>query len=618
MAIPGTQIMAPLPPGPLLIARGLPAVVLPPLAVIVTRIFGQRYFDIDILPPNLPAWQQSLILLASIPLTVTFRIWRAILRDRRDARANGAVLPRTKPSAIGGVDVLRDAVVNAEKMYPGEGFSVLSQQLGEPIINLRILFENRMITAEPEYIKAILATQFSSFEKGADSRDMFSDLLGTGVFLADGDLWKFHRGMTRPFFKRDRVSDFALFDRYSLIAIDKIKQRLRDGFAVDFQDVITRFAMDASGEFLFGYDPRTLEAGLPYPHTAISPIGSTTVLDKDHEAALEFAGAITRAQESTIRRGPIGPAWPLMEFWSNKVTKEMGVIRRFLDPILQAAIANGKQAGVEKLSAESIKDDREVQEGETLVEHLSHYTQDQTILRDEILNIGLAGRDTTSSLLTFVIYMLTDHPHVLAKLRAEIMETVGPTRAPTPDDIREMKYLRAVLNETLRLHPPVPLNMRCTSEPVILPPLKPGAKPFYIPANTKVPYATIAMHRRPDLWGPDVLEWDPERFIDERLHKYLIPNPFIFLPFSAGPRICLGQQFAYHETSVFLVRLLQNFSDVSLDMDAQPPESHPPNEWKDPEQDLLGWKRKERLFVKSHLTAYIRGGVWVRMKEVEV
>ncbi|KAJ7056207.1 cytochrome P450 [Mycena amicta] len=610
--------MAILPPGPLLVVRGIPSVLLPPLSVILIRALAQKFLSIDILPAHsIPDWQRGLILLASIPLTVTFRVWRTILRDRRDARANGAILPPEKPSAIGGLDLLRDGILNRDTMYPGEGFAVMSEQLG-PMINVRILFENRMLTGEPEYIKAILATQFSSFEKGADSRDMFSDLLGSGVFLADGDLWKFHRAMTRPFFKRDRVSDFALFDRYSLAAIDKIKQRLRDGFPVDFQDVMTRFAMDASGEFLFGYDARTLEAGLPHPHTVSST--STQTLDKDHAAALQFAASITRAQDATMRRGPLGPAWRLFEFWENQVTKDMGVIRAFLDPILQAAMGGEQKESkldAEKLTGETVVKDREVQEGETLVEHLLHYTQDRTILRDEILNIGLAGRDTTSTLLTFVIYMLTKHPEVLAKLRAEVLDVVGPTRAPTHEDIREMKYMRAVLNETLRLYPPVPLNMRCTSAPVVLPPVKPGAKPFYIPANTKVPYATIVMHRRPDLWGPDVLQWDPERFIDERLHKYLTPNPFIFLPFSAGPRICLGQQFAYHQASVFLVRLLQNFSGVSLAMDAQPPESHPPAEWKDPEKDPLKWKREERLFVKTHLTLYVNGGVWVRMEEAQ-
>ena len=78
-----------------------------------------------------------------------------------------------------------------------------------------------------------------------------------------------------------------------------------------------------------------------------------------------------------------------------------------------------------------------------------------SILRDEILNIMIAGRDTTAALLTFVFYCLSLHPEVLARLRAEILQTVGKDRRPTYDDLRNMKYLRAVINETLRLFPPV-------------------------------------------------------------------------------------------------------------------------------------------------------------------
>ncbi|KAJ7282383.1 cytochrome P450 [Mycena rebaudengoi] len=202
------------------------------------------------------------------------------------------------------------------------------------------------------------------------------------------------------------------------------------------------------------------------------------------------------------------------------------------------------------------------------------------------MNISVAGRDTTACLLTFTVYMLAEHPDVLRELRAEILTTVGSSRAPSPDDFRDMKYLRAVLNETLRMYPPVPFNMRSTTKPVILPSTTGGA-PFYLPANIKVPFSVLVMHRRTDLWGPDgliflsfyssllgfaALIWDPECFLDERLHKYLTPNPFIFLPFNAGPRICLGQQFAYHESSFFLVRLLQRYSGISLVMDAPAPE----------------------------------------------
>lgn len=165
------------------------------------------------------------------------------------------------------------------------------------------------------------------------------------------------------------------------------------------------------------------------------------------------------------------------------------------------------------------------------------------------------------------------------------------------------------------------------------------------PRPRRTPFATIVMHRRKDLWGPDALEFDPDRFLDERLHKYrthlpslplaashrrgtlaVTPNPFIFLPFNAGPRICLGQQvrtspstgipatrspfrtaqFAYHEASFFLVRLLQTFSGVTLDTVAQPPHARPPPEWKIPANDKSGWLAHEKVRPRSHLTMYVK------------
>jgi Cytochrome P450 len=77
----------------------------------------------------------------------------------------------------------------------------------------------------------------------------------------------------------------------------------------------------------------------------------------------------------------------------------------------------------------------------------------------------------------------------------------------------------------------------------------PTQKPLYIPAGTKTSYSVFLMHRRKDLWGPDAEEFDPDRFLDERLKKYLLKNSFIFLPFNAGPRICLGQQVRFPSAS---------------------------------------------------------------------
>ncbi|KAG9088466.1 hypothetical protein FRC07_012573 [Ceratobasidium sp. 392] len=119
------------------------------------------------------------------------------------------------------------------------------------------------------------------------------------------------------------------------------------------------------------------------------------------------------------------------------------------------------------------------------------------------------------------------------------------------------------------------------------------------------------MHRRKDLWGPDADDFDPDRWIDERLNKYLTPNPFIFLPFNAGPRICLGQQFAYNESSFFLVRLLQRVESIDLAPEAHPEGTLPPKRW----QNGTGRQLYEKVWPRSHLTIYSNGGMWVRMKE---
>ena len=107
-------------------------------------------------------------------------------------------------------------------------------------------------------------------------------------------------------------------------------------------------------------------------------------------------------------------------------------------------------------------------------------------------------------------------------------------------------------------------------------------------------------------------EFDPGRFLDERVHKYLVPNPFVFLPFNAGPRICLGQQFAYNEASVIIARLVQAFKGISLDMDSNPG-AKPPAAW----ASGPGRKAVEKVWVKTDITAYVNGGVWLKMEEAD-
>jgi len=120
------------------------------------------------------------------------------------------------------------------------------------------------------------------------------------------------------------------------------------------------------------------------------------------------------------------------------------------------------------------------------------------------------------------------------------------------------------------------------------------------------------MHRDKDLWGPDAEEFDPDRFLDDR-KAHLVTNPFMFLPFNAGPRICLGQQFAYNEVSFLLIRLLQRFDQISLAPEAQRPESLPPKDWALAPEGTR--KREEQVRLDVHLTLFVQDGLWVKMRE---
>ncbi|KIK94934.1 hypothetical protein PAXRUDRAFT_11751 [Paxillus rubicundulus Ve08.2h10] len=511
-------------------------------------------------------------------------------------------MPVIRGERFGNVDLVLKLQERFRTGYP-DGITDVVAAYGN-CYNFRVLFDDLLFTCEPNHIKAILSTDFDNFVKGDRFRATMLNVLGTGVFNSDGEMWKFHRSMTRPFFSHDRISHFDIFDRYAEDVINQMKSRLRAGYPVDFQDAISRFTLDSATEFLFGSCVNNLSAGLPYPHNvtpAEAPPGSAKI-------SSDFARAFSQVQIIVSQRVRRSWLWPLFEPFGDKTEGPMKVVNAYIGPILKDAIEKGKMATTrpEKLS-----------DNDTLLDHLVQLTTDPVVLKDEILNIMIAGRDTTAGTLTFVIYLLSTHPQVLARLRDEIMTKIGPANRPTYASIREMKYLRAVINETLRLFPPVPLNVRESIKATTLPSSDPLQKPHYVSANTPVSYSAFIMHRRKDLWGPDAEEFDPDRFLDNRLHKYLTPQPFIFLPFNAGPRICLGQQagfhaFAYNEISFMLIRLLQHFTSVSLSPEAQAPGTLPPAAWAAAD----GRKAREKFFPKMHLTMYAHGGLWVRMTEV--
>jgi len=207
-------------------------------------------------------------------------------------------------------------------------------------------------------------------------------------------------------------------------------------------------------------------------------------------------------------------------------------------------------------------------------------------------------------------YSLAIYPDVLKKLRNEILTSL-PSESPSYEDIRGLKYLRACFNETLRLFPPVPVNERASAKATTLPRASPHEKPYYMPGpHSPLTYFPLFMHKRKDLWGDDADDFDPERWLDQKRVMEVTKDPFKFLPFNAGPRICLGQNFAYNEASFVMVKLLQNFDTFELRQKQDAPEgSIPPAFWK----NLKGRAAYEQIWPRAAVTMYSKGGVWIYM-----
>lgn len=169
------------------------------------------------------------------------------------------------------------------------------------------------------------------------------------------------------------------------------------------------------------------------------------------------------------------------------------------------------------------------------------------LIRDQMLTMLIAGHDTSTALLAWALYLLGRYPAVMAQARAEV-ETVLGGNMSTLEDLAQLRYLEQVINEALRLYPPLHIGTRTTAIDLEF-------QGYCIPAGTRVLYSPYLTHRLPEYW-PDPERFDPERFILEQTRTR---PPYSFVPFGGGSRICIGAAFAQVEAKVILARLLQQF-----------------------------------------------------------
>ncbi len=170
-------------------------------------------------------------------------------------------------------------------------------------------------------------------------------------------------------------------------------------------------------------------------------------------------------------------------------------------------------------------------------------------LRDECVTLFAAGHETTAVSMAWTLYLLTQHPDVLIRLRSEVQSVLGNERTPAPDRFRALPYTLQVVQESLRLYPPAWIMSRLAHNDDAI-------GPYTIPAGATALICPYLLHRDPAHW-PDPERFDPDRFRpgqDKDRHSYA------YLPFGGGPRLCIGNQFALMEMQILLAMLVREFT----------------------------------------------------------
>ncbi|AOW01094.1 hypothetical protein B0I72DRAFT_168410 [Yarrowia lipolytica] len=524
--------------------------------------------------------QSVFLALAILIAYLGFAEWFSRFQHRRISKKKGCGMP---PMANGGFlgwyGLYKTYQITSERTYPHSmrmGLEAFGHTFVYPVPGTDMLQ-----TIHPDNIKAILATQFKDFSLGTRHKIMLPTL-GDGIFTLDGEGWTHSRALLRPQFARDQVSHVASLERHIQVLFKTIKKENKEcdpakGF--DIQELFFMLTLDTATEFLCGDSVDSLTDYLADP---TAPQLDHSGIDENVRRA--FPEAFNTAQWFCSIRAKLMKLYFFAGtvFYRKKYADANKIVHDFTDFYVSKALAARKEK-FQELD----------QEGKYIfLYELAKETRNPKVLRDQMLNILLAGRDTTASLLSWVMFRMARQPETWKKLRQAVINDFGDT----PDELsfeslKRCEYLRYVLNEGLRLYPSVPMNFRVATRDTTLP--KGGGpdldQPIFIPKGGIVVYSVYHTHRAEEYWGKDTEEFIPERW--DPAEGYQIARGWEYLPFNGGPRICLGQQFALTEAGYVLARLAQEFETVtSCDDKPLPPKYN------------------------THLTMSHDDGVWLKME----
>ncbi|MFF8941919.1 cytochrome P450 [Streptomyces sp. NPDC014864] len=343
---------------------------------------------------------------------------------------------------------------------------------------------------------------------------------GDGLFTAYNHEpnWQLAHDVLAPGFSREAMAGYhvMMLDVAGRLT-DHWDRELAAGRTVDVPGDMTKLTLETIARTGFGHDFGSFERARPHPFVTA------------------MVGTLSYAQRLNTVPAPLAPV--LLRGASRRNTADIQYLNRTVDGLVRAR----RTAGGDGDLLDRMLEVAHPETGERLAPEN---------VRRQVITFLVAGHETTSGALSFALHYLARHPEVAARARAEVDRVWGTEAAPGYDQVAKLRYVRRVLDESLRLWPTAPAFAREARQDTVLA----GEHPMRRGAWTLV--LTPMLHREPEVWGADAERFDPDRF-DARAVRARPPH--VFKPFGTGARACIGRQFALHEATLVLGLLLRRY-----------------------------------------------------------
>ncbi|NXP58540.1 CP4V2 protein, partial [Chloropsis cyanopogon] len=360
--------------------------------------------------------------------------------------------------------------------------------------------------------------------------------LGTGLLTSTGDKWRSRRKMITPTFHFAILNDFLeVMNEQGNILVKKLEKHVdKEPFDI-FMD-ITLCVLDIICETAMGRN-----------------VGAQKNKDS------EYVSAIYRMSDLIQRRQMSPWLWPDFLYILFKEGREhkrnLNILHNFTDTVIAEKAEELKSTQQKKHDNDGNCEESGSKKRKAFLDMLLNATDDEgnklsyRDIREEVDTFMFEGHDTTAAAINWVLYLLARNPEIQKKVHRELDEVFDNTEhSVTTDHLKNLRYLECVVKEALRLYPSVPMFARTLREDCVI-------KGYQIPRGANVLVLTYALHRDPEIF-PDPEEFRPERFFPENCKGR---HPYAYVPFSAGPRNCIGQRFAQMEEKTLLALILRRF-----------------------------------------------------------